>query len=86
LLLLGDSDLLGNQLLYQNLNRDLVLNIFSYLSSQNEMISISPKEISKTEFVMTETSFMVFLFGFLIPLPVVFLGLAGWLWYRRRYA
>lgn len=86
LLVFADSDFFGNQLLYQNLNRDLVLNSFSYLSSQSNMISISPKEISKTEFVMTETSFMVFLFGFLIPLPVAFLAAAGWIWYRRRYA
>jgi ABC-type uncharacterized transport system involved in gliding motility auxiliary subunit len=82
---LADADLLGNQLLFQNLNRDFVLNMFSFLSKEENMISITPKEIQRTELVLTETKFVLFIFGFLIPLPILMLGAAGLIWYRRRY-
>lgn len=82
---LADADLLGNQLLFQNLNRDFVLNTFSFLSKEENMISITPKEVQRTELVLTETKFLLFIFGFLIPLPILMLGAAGLIWYRRRY-
>nr|BFD67922.1 Gldg family protein [Bdellovibrio sp. HAGR004] len=82
----GDVDFLTNQMLYQNLNRDLVLNSIAALAKEENLISITPKEPMATQMLMTETKFGVFLFAFIIPLPILLLGTSIGLWLRRRNA
>lgn len=82
----GDVDFMSNQMLYQNLNRDLVLNSLASLAKEDDLISISPKEPQATQMLMTETKFMMFLFGFIIPIPVLLLGTSIGVWIRRRNA
>lgn len=83
---LGDSEVMTNQLLYQNLNRDLVLNTMAYLSKDENLISIIPKEVSVTQMDITEGQWIMFLFFFLIPMPIFFLVTSGVLWFKRRHA
>ncbi|AFY00670.1 GldG family protein [Bdellovibrio bacteriovorus] len=82
----GDVDFLTNQMLYQNLNRDLVLNSIAALAKEENLISITPKEPLATQMIMTETKFGLFLFAFIIPLPILLLGTSIGLWLRRRNA
>ncbi|PIS10843.1 MAG: gliding motility ABC transporter [Bdellovibrio sp. CG10_big_fil_rev_8_21_14_0_10_47_8] len=82
----SDADFLSNQLLYKNLNRDLALNSISYLAKEENIISITPKEVDVTQIQMNETQFYLFIFGFIIPLPLLLIIASGTLWYRRRYA
>ncbi len=82
----GDADFISNQLLYQNLNRDLVLNTVAFLAKEENLISITPKEIGITKMQMSETAFYVFIFGFIILLPLALLIAGGTLWIRRRHA
>lgn len=82
----GDADFLSNQLLYQNLNRDLALNSVAGLAKEENLISITPKEVGVTQMHMSETAFYLFVFGFILVVPVAFLVLSGTLWFRRRYA
>ena len=82
----GDVDFLTNQMLYQNLNRDLVLNSMASLAKEENLISITPKEPSATQMFLTETKFSVFLFAFIIPLPILLLGISISLYMRRRNA
>lgn len=82
----GDVDFMTNQMLYQNLNRDLVLNSIAALAKEENLISITPKEPQTTQMFMTETKFAVFLFAFILPLPLLMLGTSLGLWYRRRNA
>lgn len=84
--LAGDVDFLTNQMLYQNLNRDLVLNSVAALAKEESLISITPKEPQATQMFMTETKFALFLFAFIIPLPLLLLGTSIGLWVRRRNA
>jgi hypothetical protein len=81
-----DSDFLGNQLLYKNLNRDLALNTVAYLAKEENLISITAKEVGITKMEITPSQFLVFIFGFIVPLPILFMIIGGVLWYRRRYA
>jgi ABC-type uncharacterized transport system involved in gliding motility auxiliary subunit len=83
---LGDEDIFCNQLLYQNLNRDLALNAISALAKEDNLISISPKEVQSTQMHMTDTSFIVFVFSLIIPLPILLYFLSGFFWFRRRNA
>ncbi|MFP5519091.1 MAG: GldG family protein [Bdellovibrionia bacterium] len=82
----SDADFASNQLLYQNLNRDLVLNSIASLVKEENLISITPKEPMVTQMMMSETKFGLFLFGFAIPVPLLLLGLSIGLWYKRRNA
>jgi ABC-type uncharacterized transport system involved in gliding motility auxiliary subunit len=84
--LFGNSDFMSNQLLYQNLNRDLVLNTVASLVKEENLISISPKEVGITKMQITPTQFTMFVFAFILPLPLAFLALSIALWFRRRYA
>lgn len=86
LVVAGDREFLNDQSLYQNLNRDLVLNSVSVLAKEENMVSISPKEVSRTEMIMLDSQFYIFLVFFIIPLPLFLYVLSGVLWWRRRHA
>lgn len=81
-----DVDFMTNQMLYQNLNRDLILNSIASLSKEENLISITPKEAEKTQMTLTPTKFYIFLFGFILPIPILLLGTSVTLWTRRRNA
>lgn len=86
LVVYGDADFLSNALLYQNLNRDLALNTLASLSKEENLISITPKDqqVTQMSYVGARRSF--FLWGFVIPLPLLLLAAAVGLWTRRRFA
>lgn len=84
--ILGDEDILSNQLLYQNLNRDLALNVVAALAKEDTLISISPKEITATQMELTDTRFVLLIFGLVLPLPILLYMLSGFFWFRRRNA
>ena len=85
-IVVGDVDFMSNQLLYQNLNRDLVLNSIAFLAKEENLISITPKEVGITKMQMSETAFYVFIFGFIVTLPLALLITGGTLWVKRRHA
>lgn len=86
LLVFGDSDFLNDQYLYQNLNRDLLLNSVATLAKEENLVAITPKEVGITKFELPDTQFVMFILGFIVPLPLILFGLSGWMWFRRRYA
>ncbi|MNL22010.1 hypothetical protein D3C87_1433280 [compost metagenome] len=86
LLVAGDVDFVTNQMLYQNMNRDLVLNSMAALAKEESLISITPKEAQSTQMMMSPTKFGLFLFCFVIPLPLLLLGVSIGLWVKRRNA
>ncbi|HWU41926.1 MAG TPA: GldG family protein [Bdellovibrio sp.] len=86
LFVVGDVDFMTNQMLYQNLNRDLVLNSIAALAKEETLISITAKEPQATQLVMTDTKFSIFLFAFIIPFPILLLGTSIGLYVRRRNA
>jgi ABC-type uncharacterized transport system involved in gliding motility auxiliary subunit len=86
IILLGDGDFLSNELLYRNANRDLMLNSIVSLAKEENMISITPKEVAATQLTLTENKFYMFIFAFVIPLPLLMLVSSGFIWFRRRHA
>lgn len=86
LVVFGDADFLNNQLIYQNLNRDLILNTVAYMGGQNQLISITPKDVSKTEIDPSTIKQGLFYFGVAIPLPLLMLISSLTLWFRRRHS
>lgn len=86
LVVFGDVNMFDNQFLYQRLNRDILLNSLAFMSKEEKMISITPKEVAKTELNFNQEKFYLFIFAFVIPLPFLLLITSGVLWFKRRHA
>jgi ABC-type uncharacterized transport system involved in gliding motility auxiliary subunit len=67
-----------------NGNRDLGLNTINWLASDEDLISIRPKEPEDRRITMTNGQFRWVLISsqFILPLIVIFAGVS--VWWRRR--
>ncbi len=81
---LGSSDWAANSFINFNGNRDLALNAMNWLSSDEDLISIRPKEPEDRRITMTNAQFRWVLISsqFILPLIVIFAGVS--VWWRRR--
>lgn len=85
-LIFGDSDFVANRIVHNNLNRDLAMNSFAFLMEDKELISIRPKEAKGTKLNLTQGTFEILAFLFLLPLPLLLFFTGGFWWWRRRTA
>lgn len=81
---LGSSFWAANSFISFNGNRDLALNAMNWLSSDEDLISIRPKEQDDRRITMTQSQFswVRATSQFLLPLVVVVFGAS--VWWRRR--
>ena len=81
---LGSSAWAANSFLNFNGNRDLALNTMNWLSSDEDLISIRPKEREDRRITMTQAqmSLVRITSQFILPLIVIFAGVSVW-WKRR---
>jgi ABC-type uncharacterized transport system involved in gliding motility auxiliary subunit len=80
----GSSAWAANSFLNFNGNRDLSLNTMNWLSSDEDLISIRPKEREDRRITMTQAqmSLVRITSQFILPLIVIFAGVSVW-WQRR---
>jgi ABC-type uncharacterized transport system involved in gliding motility auxiliary subunit len=80
----GSSEWATNSFLGFQGNRDLALNAANWLSSDEDLISIRPKEADDRRITMTSAQmrWLVITSQFLFPLAVVIAGFS--VWWRRR--
>ncbi len=80
----GSSRWVTNGFLRFNANRDLFLNMINWLSSDEDLISIRPKEPTDNRLNMTAQQMRVVEYSsvFMIPLLIVVAGVGVW-WKRR---
>lgn len=83
LLVYGDGEFFANHMLYQSLNRDLALNSVSHLAQEEGLISITPREVKRTELMVTTAKQGTF-YLMLFLLPVMLLIVSITFWYKRR--
>jgi len=81
---IGSSAWAANSFLRFNGNRDLALNAMNWLSSDEDLISIRPKEPEDRRITLTraQMNWVRMTSQFLLPLIVVFAGVS--VWWRRR--
>jgi ABC-type uncharacterized transport system involved in gliding motility auxiliary subunit len=81
---IGSSDWASNGFLGFQGNRDLALNAMNWLSSDEDLISIRPKEPEDRRITMTNSQmhWVIVASQFLFPLVVVITGIS--VWWRRR--
>jgi gliding motility-associatede transport system auxiliary component len=80
----GSSSWTANSFINFNGNRDLALNTMNWLSSDEDLISIRPKEQDDRRITMTQSQFswVRTTSQFLLPLVVILFGTSVW-WKRR---
>jgi len=80
----GSSNWCSNSFLRFNGNRDLFLNIYNWLSSDEDLISIRPKEPTDRRLNMNarQVSMVFYSTVILIPLFIILAGVSVW-WKRR---
>jgi ABC-type uncharacterized transport system involved in gliding motility auxiliary subunit len=80
----GSSNWCSNSFLRFNGNRDLFLNIYNWESSDEDLISIRPKEPTDRRLNMNarQVSMVFYATVILIPLFIIFAGVSVW-WKRR---
>jgi ABC-type uncharacterized transport system involved in gliding motility auxiliary subunit len=80
----GDSDFASNFALGIQGNRDLFMNTLGWLSQQENLIAIRPKETADRRITMTSGQQTRVLLLVLIVVPVLVLGTGVYSWWKRR--
>ena len=82
----GSSSWLQNNILGGRnfANRDLFLNTMNWLSSDEDLISIRPKEPENRPLMMTARQMRVVLYSSLLALPLIVLAAGLSVWWKRR--
>jgi ABC-type uncharacterized transport system involved in gliding motility auxiliary subunit len=80
----GDSDFASNALFTAGGNRDLFMNTVGWLSQQENLISIRPKEPSDRRLTMTAAQQSNVVWFSLLIVPLAIFGTGVYSWWRRR--
>jgi ABC-type uncharacterized transport system involved in gliding motility auxiliary subunit len=84
LVALGNSDLANNTYLNLSGNRDLFLNIISYLAEEEDLISIRPKTTKQHTISLTEDQMGLIFYLSVIILPLLAMTTGIVVWAKRR--
>ena len=80
----GSSRWIDNSFLRFNGNRDLFLNMLNWLSSDEDLISIRPKEPEDRRLSLTARQMMMVFYASVISIPLLILAAGFGVWWRRR--
>jgi hypothetical protein len=80
----GSSRWVANSFLSFNGNSDLLLNTMNWLSSDEDLISIRPKENADRRLKMTDSQVGMVLYYSVYGLPLLILAAGIGVWWRRR--
>ncbi|MCE5310191.1 MAG: GldG family protein [Acidobacteriales bacterium] len=80
----GCSSWAANNILRFNGNRDLLLNMMNWLSSDEDLISIRPKEPEDRRLNMTRRQMNSVFYTSVIGIPLIILAAGLSVWWRRR--
>ncbi len=84
LVVIGDSDFAATAGLGIQGNRDLFMNIVGWLSQQENLISIRPKEADDRRITLTATQQANIMWLSLLIIPATIFGTGVYTWWRRR--
>jgi len=81
---IGDSDFAANAYLGIEGNRDLFMNTVNWLSQQEGLIAIRPREASDRRITLTENLRVGMFWISIVFIPAIVLGAGVFSWWRRR--
>ncbi|MCB1949432.1 GldG family protein [Nitrosomonas sp.] len=85
-IVVGNGHFLANMYLGNGNNLDFGINLFNWLSGDEEMITIQPRATLDSQLVLTDTELTVVVVFFLLVLPITFLLSGAVIWWRRKRA
>lgn len=80
----GSSGFPANNFIKFNGNRDLFLNMLNWLSSDEDLISIRPKEPTDSELNMNQRQVAMMEYSSVFGLPLLILVFGAGVWWKRR--
>jgi gliding motility-associatede transport system auxiliary component len=83
-LVIGDGDFLSNTYVGNSGNMELGMRMVNWLSSDDSLIRLPQHAIDDAELKMSQITLGVFGLGFLLVLPLGFLGVGFFLWWHRK--
>jgi len=85
LVIFGDSDFAVNAYMKQG-NPDLFMNSLNWLTEEQELISIRPKDEEKAAIVeqLSGQQLRFVSYASIFTIPIILLMIGGWVWWKRR--
>jgi len=80
----GSSSFIANFFLRFNGNRDLFLNMMNWLSSDEDLISIRPKEPEDRRITLTRSQMAMVFYSSVLALPLLIVLAGVGVWWKRR--
>jgi ABC-type uncharacterized transport system involved in gliding motility auxiliary subunit len=84
ILVIGDGDFLSNSFLGNSGNLDLGLNIFRWLSGDDQLLNIPARTAPDRNLELSPAASIIISLGLLFALPLLFLAAGLLIWWRRR--
>jgi ABC-type uncharacterized transport system involved in gliding motility auxiliary subunit len=84
IVVVGSSSWASNSFLRVNGNRDLFMNIMNWLSSDEDLISIRPKEPEDRRITLTRTQMNMVFYSSVVAIPLLIIAAGLGVWWRRR--
>jgi ABC-type uncharacterized transport system involved in gliding motility auxiliary subunit len=81
---LGSADIISNAILNFNGNRDLFLNSIAWLASQEDLISIRPKDPDDRPVELTPEQLRLVKYFALVFMPLAIVAGGLGVWWKRR--
>jgi ABC-type uncharacterized transport system involved in gliding motility auxiliary subunit len=80
----GSSSWVANSILRFNGNRDLAMNMLNWLSADEDLISIRPKEQEDRRLSLTSRQMRLLFYASVVGFPLIILAAGLSVWWRRR--
>jgi gliding motility-associatede transport system auxiliary component len=84
IVVVGSSSWVGNGFLTFNGNRDLFMNMVNWLSSDEELISIRPKDPEDRRLAMSRSQMAMIFYSSVLLLPLAVIAAGVSVWWKRR--
>jgi len=84
IVIIGDTNFIANNNLGHGANLDFILNTFNWLTNNNKLISIEPKNAPDLKLNLSAPAAAVLALTFLIALPLLFFVSGAVIWFKRN--
>lgn len=84
IIVIGDGDFLSNAYVGNSGNLDLGVRLINWLSNDDDFISIPVKTVNDANLEFSPYASWIIGFGFILVLPLLFLGTGLFIWWRRK--
>lgn len=84
IVVIGDGDFLSNAYVGNSGNLELGIRIINWLSDDDDFINIPVKTINDGQLELSPVASAIIGFGFILVLPLIFLGTGLTIWWRRK--